>query len=103
LSHELDDNKERRQRILALMRQHPEGLSLQKLKAVIMEELGYNLRGATDKVKEMLFMGLIKEKDFRWFATDTLAQSCARKREEGRRRVTKGSVQEETTRQEESK
>jgi enoyl reductase-like protein len=102
LSHELDDNKERRQRILALMRQHPEGLSLQKLKAIIMDELGYNLRGASDKVKEMSFMGVIKEKDFRWFATDTLAQSRTRKKEEGRGRVTKASVQEENTRQEET-
>jgi enoyl reductase-like protein len=101
LSHELDDNKERRQRILAMIRQHPEGLPLQKLKSLIMEE-GYNLRGATDKVKEMSFMGVIKERNFRWFATDTLRQPHTHKREEGRGMVTKGSVQEETRRQEES-
>jgi hypothetical protein len=79
MSHELDDNKERRRHILAKLRQYPRGLPLQKLVAMIMEEFGYNLRGAQEKVKELSYIGLIKERNFCWFDSDTL------KREEGRR------------------
>jgi hypothetical protein len=95
MSHELEDNKERRQHILAKMRQYPRGLSYQKLVAMIME-MGYNLRGAKEKVKELSFMGYIKERNLYWFDADTL------KREEGRSKVKQGSVQEDDTRQEES-
>jgi len=44
MSHELEDNKERRRHILAKMRQHPNGLPYQKLVAMVMEEFGYNLK-----------------------------------------------------------
>lgn len=100
MSHELEDNKERRQHILGKMRQWPNGVPLQKLKSMIMEEFGYNLRGASDKVKELAYMGLIKEKDLYWFPGDSVSHTHAREKE--RVRVTKASVQEETTRQEET-
>jgi len=102
MSHELDDNKERRKHILAKMRQYPNGLPLQKLTAIIMDEFGYNLRGAKEKIRELSYMGAIKESNYSWFATETLAQSHTLKREERRRRVTKASVQEDSTRQEET-
>jgi hypothetical protein len=102
MSHELDDNKERRVHFVAKMRQHPNGLPLQKLTTLIMEE-GYNLRGAKEKIRELAYMGLIKEKNFLWFDAETLSQSHAPKREEGRLKVTKASMQEDSTRQEESK
>ncbi|MEM2146237.1 MAG: hypothetical protein QXZ30_02745 [Candidatus Bilamarchaeaceae archaeon] len=101
MSHELEDNKERRQHILAKMRQYPNGLPLQKLTALIMNEFGYNLRGAKEKIKELSFMGLIKEKNFSWYPADVLSPSRTLKGKEGRGKVTKGSVQEENTRQEE--
>ena len=101
MSHELEDNKERRRHILAKLRQYPNGLPYQKLVAMIMDDFGYNLRGAKEKIKELSFMGLIKERHFHWFDAETLAYSDARKREEGRRKVKQGSVQEESTRQEE--
>ena len=100
MSHELEDNKERRKRILAKMRQHPSGMSYQKLVAMIMSVFGYNLRGAKEKVRELSFMGSIKEKDLRWFDASTLIQSHSSDKE--RLKVTKGSVQDEGTRQEES-
>ena len=96
MSHELEDNKERRRHILAKMRQNPKGLPYQKLVAMVMAEFGYNLRGAKEKVRELSYMGLIKERSLYWFDADTL------KREEGRRKVTKASVQENSTRQEET-
>jgi hypothetical protein len=96
LSHELEDNIERRARILAKMRQYPNGLPYTKLVAMIMKELGYNLRGAKEKVKELHYMGDITEKSLYWFPADAL------KGEEGRRKVTKASVQEENTSQEET-
>jgi polysaccharide deacetylase 2 family uncharacterized protein YibQ len=101
MSHELEDNKERRRHILAKMRQYPNGLPYQKLVAMIMDEFGYNLRGAKEKVTELSYMGYIKEKNLYWFDAETLAQTHALKREEGRRKVTKASVQENSTRQEE--
>jgi polysaccharide deacetylase 2 family uncharacterized protein YibQ len=102
MSHELDDNKERRKHILAKMRQYPNGLPLQKLTAIIMDEFGYNLRGAKEKIRELSYMGAIKEEHFCWFDSETWAQSHAHKREERRRKVTKASVQEDSTRQEET-
>ena len=96
MSHELEDNKERRRHIIAKMRQNPRGLPLQKLTAMIMDEFGYNLRGAKEKIKELSYMGLIKERNFLWFDADAL------RREEGRRKVTKASVQEDSTIQEET-
>lgn len=102
MSHELEDNKERRRHILAKMRQFQNGLPYQKLVAIIMDEFGYNLRGAKEKVKELSYMGLIKERNFYWFDADTLAVSYALKEGNRRRKVTKGSVQENSARQEES-
>lgn len=103
MSHELEDNKERRIHFLAKIRQHPNGLPLQKLTTLIMEE-GYNLRGAKEKIRELQYMGLIKERNLLWFDAETLSQLHALKREEGRRKVTKASVQEDrdSTRQEET-
>jgi hypothetical protein len=98
MSHELEDNQERRRHILAKMRQYPNGLPYQKLVAMIME-IGYNLRGAKEKVKELSFMGYIKEHSYHgilyWFDADAL------KREKERSKVKQGSVQEDSTRQEE--
>ena len=102
MSHELEDNKERRRHILAKMRQHPNGLPYQKLVAMIMDEFGYNLRGAKEKVKELHFMGHIKERNLYWFDAETLAYSDALKKKKERPKVKQGSVQEEGTRQEES-
>jgi polysaccharide deacetylase 2 family uncharacterized protein YibQ len=102
VSHELEDNKERRRHILAKMRQHTTGLPYQKLVAMIMDEFGYNLRGAKEKVKELHFMGYIKERNLYWFDAEILAHSDALKREKERSKVKQGSVQEESTRQEES-
>ena len=93
MSHELDDNIERRQRILAKMRQYPRGVDLVALTRIIMD-MGYNLRGAKDKIKELQYGGWIKEQNLRFFDADTL--SHARKREEGKGMVAKGSGQEET-------
>jgi hypothetical protein len=100
MSHELEDNQERRRHILAKMRQHPNGLPYQKLVAMVME-MGYNLRGAKEKVKELHFMGYIKERNSYWFDAETLARSDALKREKERSKVKQGSVQEDSTRQEE--
>jgi hypothetical protein len=101
MSHELEDNQERRRHILAKMRQHPKGLPYQRLVAMIME-MGYNLRGAKEKVKELHFMGHIKERNLYWFDAETLARLDALKREKERLKVKQGSVQEDSTRQEES-
>jgi hypothetical protein len=101
MSHELEDNQERRRHILAKMRQYPKGLPYQKIVAIIME-MGYNLRGAREKVKELQFMGYIKERNLYWFDAETLAYSDALKREKERSKVKQGSVQEDNTRQEES-
>ncbi len=101
MSHELEDNKERRRHILAKMRQYPKGLSYQRLVAMIMDEFGYNLRGAKEKVKELHFMRYIKERNLYWFDAETLAHSDALKREKERSKVKQGSVQEDSTRQEE--
>jgi hypothetical protein len=49
-----------------------------------------------EKVKELHYMGDITEKSLYWFPADAL------KGEEGRRKVTKASVQEENTSQEET-
>jgi polysaccharide deacetylase 2 family uncharacterized protein YibQ len=84
MSHELEDNQERRRHILAKMRQYPRGASYQRLVTVIME-MGYNLRGAKEKVKELQFMGYIKERNLYWFDAETLAHSDALKREKGQR------------------
>jgi polysaccharide deacetylase 2 family uncharacterized protein YibQ len=81
MSHELEDNKERRRHILAKMRQHSNGLPHQKLVAMIMDEFGYNLRGAKEKVKELSYMGYIKERNLYWFDAETLAHSDELKRE----------------------
>ncbi|MFX1521533.1 MAG: hypothetical protein ACFFCD_16620 [Promethearchaeota archaeon] len=80
MSHELEDNLERRKRILAKMRQYPKGLSLLALHRIIMD-LGYNLRGAKDKVKELHYGGKIREQNGLWFDAETLSRTC--KREEG--------------------
>ena len=101
MSHELEDNKERRRHILAKVRQYP-GMSNQKLLSMIMNDFGYNFRGAKEKVKELAFMGLIKERNFLWFDAETLAHSDALKREKERSKVKQGSVQEDNTRQEET-
>lgn len=102
MSHELEDNKERRRHILARMRQYQNGLPYQKLVAMIMDEFGYNLRGAKEKVKELSYMRLIKENNLCWFDAETLAISDALKREKERLKVKQGSVQEDSTRQEEA-
>jgi len=91
MSHELDDNIERRQRILAKIRQHAKGVSVLALTRIIME-MGYNLRGAKDKIREMSYGGWIKEQNGLWFDADSL--SHARKREDGNGMVAKGSEQE---------
>ena len=101
MSHELEDNQERRKHILAKLRQYPRGLPNQRLDAIIME-MGYNLRGAKEKRRELSYMGLIKERGGYWFDAETLAYSDALKREEERSKVKQGSVQEDDTRQEES-
>jgi polysaccharide deacetylase 2 family uncharacterized protein YibQ len=101
VSHELEDNQERRRHILAKMRQFPKGLPYQRIVAMIME-MGYNLRGAKEKVKELHFMGYIKERNLYWFDAETLAHSDAHKREKERSKVKLGSVQEENTSQEET-
>ena len=93
MSHELDDNIERRLRIVAKLRQYPKGVDLTTLTRIIME-MGYNLRGAKDKIQELRYGAWIKEQNLRWFATDTLTH--ARKREEGSGMVAKGSGQEDT-------
>lgn len=59
MSHELDDNIERREHILAKIRQYPQGVSVDQLTKIIME-IGYNLRGAKEKIRELKFMGYIK-------------------------------------------
>jgi len=101
MSHELDDNIERRQHILAKMRQYPNGVTLNQLTRIIME-MGYNLRGAKDKIKELSYGQWIKEQNMHWFDADALART--RKREEGKGMVAKGSGQEDdkNTKQEES-
>jgi hypothetical protein len=101
VSHELEDNVERRKHILAKLRQYPNGLPLLKL-TVIITDIGYNLRGAKEKIKELSVRGEIKERNGLWFSADVLAYSDARKREKERSKVKQGSVQEENTRQEET-
>jgi hypothetical protein len=101
MSHELEDNRERRRHILAKMRQYSKGLSHQKLVASIME-MGYNLRGAKEKVRELSYMGLIKERGGYWYDAETLAYSEALKKKKERSKVKQGSGQEDSTRQEES-
>lgn len=91
MSHELDDNIERRQRILAKIRQHPKGVGVMALTRIIMD-MGYNLRGAKDKIREMSYGGWLKEQNGFWFDADSL--SHARKREDGNGMVAKGSEQE---------
>jgi hypothetical protein len=93
MSHELDDNIERRQRILAKIRQNPRGVGVMKLTRIIMD-MGYNLRGAKDKLKEMSYGGWIKEQNGFWFDADTLSHTHARRKEEGNGKVAKGSEQE---------
>lgn len=78
MSHELDDNIERRRRICAKVRQHPKGVSMTTLHRIIMD-MGYNLRGAKDKIRELTYGGWIKEIDMRFFD----AESLSRKKEEG--------------------
>jgi hypothetical protein len=78
MSHELEDNIERRKLILAKVRQRPNGINLPTLVRIIME-MGYNLRGAREKVKELQFGGWLKEREGHFFDSDALA----RKREEG--------------------
>jgi hypothetical protein len=95
MSHELEDNLERRAHILAKMRQHGRRVPLLTLHRIIMD-MGYNLRGAKEKVRELHHHGDIKEQNGYWIPADAL------KREEGRRKVKQGSVQEDDTRQEES-
>ena len=92
MSHELDDNIERRRRICAKVRQHPRGVTMTALTRIIME-MGYNLRGAKEKIKELTYGGWIKEKDLMFFDAEALPHK--RKKEEGKGMVTKGSGQED--------
>lgn len=81
MSHELEDNIDRRKHILAKIRRHPRGVTPDQLIILIME-MGYNLRGAREKAKELRFgrwttvtpEGRIKVRD---------SNSDAHKREEG--------------------
>lgn len=91
MSHELDDNIERRQHILARIRQCPKGVNVSRLQRIIMD-MGYNLRGAKDKITEMRCGGYIKEQGGFWFDADTLSHT--RRKEEGNGKVAKGSEQE---------
>lgn len=56
-------------------------------------EMGYNLRGAKEKIRELTFGGWIKEKNLLFFDAETLSRT--RKREEGKGMVAKGSGQED--------
>jgi hypothetical protein len=93
MSHELDDNIERRHRIIAKIRQHPKGVSLTTLTRIIME-MGYNLRGAKEKIKELSYGGWIREQNLLFYDAETL--SHARRKEEGNGMVAKGSGQEDS-------
>lgn len=93
MSHELDDNIERRLHILAKIRQHQKGVNLTTLTRIIME-MGYNLRGAKEKIKELSYGGWIKEHNMMFFDAEVFART--RKRDEGKGMVAKGSEHEET-------
>jgi hypothetical protein len=62
MSHELRDNKERRDEIVLAFRKsgplHP-----QKAMTLIMAGWGYNKRGAREKLDEMLFLGMLEKKE----------------------------------------
>lgn len=92
MSHELDDNIERRRRICAKVRQHSRGVTMTALTRIIME-MGYNLRGAKEKIRELNYGGWIKEKDLLFFDAEELSHK--HKREEGKGMVAKGSEQED--------
>ena len=62
MSHELEDNLERQERILAKMRQYRKSIPLLTLHRIIMD-MGYNLRGAKAKVKELQYRGKITTDD----------------------------------------
>ncbi|MHA2407286.1 MAG: hypothetical protein ACXACA_02805 [Candidatus Ranarchaeia archaeon] len=81
MSHELEENIDRRKRITAKVRQHSNGVSQRKLMQIIMD-IGYNFRGAKEKIRELLYAGWLKEKDFRYFDAETYSNT--RKREEGK-------------------
>ena len=53
MSHELLENIDRRKRILAKVRQYPNGVSHKKLMQIVMD-MGYNFRGAKEKIRELL-------------------------------------------------
>jgi hypothetical protein len=82
MSHELDDNIERRERILAKIRQHPKGVNVTTLTRIIME-MGYNLRGAKEKIKELTYGGWVKEQNLCFYDARTLSHARRREEEKG--------------------
>lgn len=59
MSHELEDNIDRRNHILGKVRRHPKGVTSDQLIRMIME-MGYNLRGSREKIKELKYGGWLK-------------------------------------------
>lgn len=69
MSHELDDNIERRKQIVMLI--PSKGLTPNDFLRLIMDQ-GYNHRGAQSKAKELRFLKMIEEKDGKVFAAQSL-------------------------------
>lgn len=65
MSHELDDNIERRKQIVTMI--PSKGLLPNEFLRLVMS-LGYNDRGARAKVKELKFLRYVEEKEGRVFA-----------------------------------
>jgi hypothetical protein len=65
MSHELDDNVDRRKFIVSLIPK--KGLYPQEFLRVVMS-LGYNMRGAKAKVKELKFLRMVEEKEGKVYA-----------------------------------
>ena len=65
LSHELDDNISRRQTIVLNMGH--KGFFPQQFLKLIMS-FGYNMRGALAKKKELMFLGMVYEKEGKVYA-----------------------------------
>ena len=81
MSHELEDNIDRRKHILAKVRQYPKGVTSDQLQCIIME-MGYNLRGAREKIKELQYGHWLKQTPEGRLKVKE-SDSDAHKREEG--------------------
>jgi len=68
MSHELEEHIERRVFIVVSM--PSAGLTPQDFLRLIMS-VGYNLRGAKDKAKELHFLGLVETKEGKVYAVRT--------------------------------